>query len=924
LTAFAQLACLRLQTARALICLVDDDRQYILAEAVPGLSVDTDPQAEGVESLWLGSAIIPRVRCICPLVLDVTDQHPTVVIGDLSLDERFAAEWFVGSQLTHRFYAAVPLKHPKGSIVGALAVYDPAPRLGISASESGVLHGLADSIIRHLIARRSQQETDRGESMVRGLASFIEGSISLLPNALPKPSREPSSDTYSFAKATSSTKQPQDVLPEDGPDSARDLSLGLQEKLLSAGVKHMFARAANIIREASSLDGVIFFDASLVTAPKPVSSDRADSAGDNSQISDLDFTSKGGSVASIDSILEDQSLTSSFHPRGNNQLCHLLCFADERKSSIEGNFATPEYLSLTESSLKILIDQYPDGHVINFGDFDSTNSTDPCFSLSKPDDLHDHLQLLPEQTAKDIIQRIVPRAETVMLLPLWNYELSRWFAFCLGWTTDLALSQAPEINLTYMKAFGGSIMREVSRLDAETTQAVKTTFVESISHELRHPLHGIIGGVQIVQDTDLNAFQASMLSSIEMSGRTLLDTIDHVLDYSKINNSAKPKLHRRDRRTRHRRLPNSQRDMVPQVLTDNPVDLALSIEEVVETVFAGLSYKVMSIQTDQQNADTSINGRPNESSPHNHGENDRKNIWVSLDISRRPSWDFHVPSGAWRRIVMNIFGNALKFTHSGSIRVSLEARDVTSQPPVKSKKTYASTNPALPEAIIKMTIADTGIGVSSEFLNTQIFKAFSQEDSFFEGSGLGLNIVQQLVDSLDGNINIRSERNSGTVVEVELPLYSAGNQISSQEIELEIIAQVSKNAKSRKVCVFGRPYDDPMHSNVTEFNASLTKSLSTWYGIKADMVTTWEGHHDLVICSEPRFDHLEDIRSQMKPGQEPPVVVFVALDAIEASALRNDSRVTDGASPVEIITQPYVYPYEIPLITTHNDVAADL
>jgi signal transduction histidine kinase len=75
-----------------------------------------------------------------------------------------------------------------------------------------------------------------------------------------------------------------------------------------------------------------------------------------------------------------------------------------------------------------------------------------------------------------------------------------------------------------MAAFGNSIMAELARVDAVKADQAKTQFISSISHELRSPLHGILGGVELLQASGKDSFQKSMLNTINTCGRTLLDT----------------------------------------------------------------------------------------------------------------------------------------------------------------------------------------------------------------------------------------------------------------------------------------------------------------------------------------------------------------------------------------------------------------
>lgn len=79
-------------------------------------------------------------------------------------------------------------------------------------------------------------------------------------------------------------------------------------------------------------------------------------------------------------------------------------------------------------------------------------------------------------------------------------------------------------DLTYLAAFGNSIVAELTRLDTLAADRAKSTFISSVSHELRSPLHGVLGGLELLQETQLDAFQREMTRTIKMAGTTLLDT----------------------------------------------------------------------------------------------------------------------------------------------------------------------------------------------------------------------------------------------------------------------------------------------------------------------------------------------------------------------------------------------------------------
>lgn len=114
-------------------------------------------------------------------------------------------------------------------------------------------------------------------------------------------------------------------------------------------------------------------------------------------------------------------------------------------------------------------------------------------------------------------------------------------------------------------------------------------------------------------------------------------------------------------------------------------------------------------------------------------------------------------AGAFRRIVMNLFGNALKYTRRGFIRVKLETRETPMTPDIGGAKSANATS-------IVLTITDSGSGMSPEFMRTKLFTPFSQESPMNPGTGLGLSLVRSIVSMLNGNINIQSAVDVGTEV----------------------------------------------------------------------------------------------------------------------------------------------------------------
>lgn len=134
---------------------------------------------------------------------------------------------------------------------------------------------------------------------------------------------------------------------------------------------------------------------------------------------------------------------------------------------------------------------------------------------------------------------------------------------------------------------------------------------------------------------------------------------------------------------------------------------------------------------------------------------DKGKLSVVLRIADQNEWKMQSVSGAWRRIIMNIFGNALKYTQSGFIEVSL----------CKVKRDSETSND-----YAHLSITDTGCGMSPEFLRNKLFSPFAQEDALSEGVGLGMSIVQQLVGLMKGIIDVKSEPDVGTQVDIYIPI----------------------------------------------------------------------------------------------------------------------------------------------------------
>ncbi|KAJ4328454.1 hypothetical protein N0V84_001138 [Fusarium piperis] len=192
LTALAQVAVLRLGASRALISLFDSQRQHIIAEATPTLSVSASAESPTYDSerLWLCGTSIPRSSGVCEHVLtspklDSTSESylagrlPVTVISDLSEHAVFREKSDYLGWPRNRFYSGVPIQSPLGINIGVFCIFDTKPRPGLDDVSIHLMQDVSKAILNHLELRRSGQDRRPSERMVRGLGSYVEGKATM-------------------------------------------------------------------------------------------------------------------------------------------------------------------------------------------------------------------------------------------------------------------------------------------------------------------------------------------------------------------------------------------------------------------------------------------------------------------------------------------------------------------------------------------------------------------------------------------------------------------------------------------------------------------------------------------------------------------------------------------------------------------------
>ncbi|KAI0848816.1 hypothetical protein F5Y00DRAFT_81902 [Daldinia vernicosa] len=946
LTALAQLAALRLNVKRGMISLIDANTQIILAEATQTLSLIDERRHAPGDHIWLGHVSLPRRDCMDEHAFGAITTYKdaqgkdveisALVVKDTLEDDRFKCRPYVTSGASVRFYAGVPIVTKQGHAIGVYAVSDIRPRpQGLTLDEAQFMEDVAQIVADHLERVMDTMGRVSERDFMRGISYFLEDlseykfQLSNTDRSIQAPSTKEQSDVRATdpqmdpprgrpSKPGSANLAHTSISPTRdasahcearigrGPRFSRDSDSQGKEAPDSSndGIHRIFTQASQLLCQQARAKGCVFTDATsglFFGQSKGVIS--PPNGTDPTVSSDVNFESTEDEETDTDKARED------IPSPGYGSTLSQTAFGDrldEMADTLGGDGDRFPQGIIKRKNLKKFIMRYPFGK---------------CFYLNKGRIVSDHSMALDEvvagggsncpalntstQSMEDQPHMLLPRellnnipdAKWLIFLPLFNYAQGQWFAAGFIWGDDFKMGD-PDDALPYFKTFGSCMMSEVASMEVLNTNIAKSTFIASISHDLRSPLHGMLGSLEFLEDTMTSAYQMSLIGAIETCGKTLLDTIDHLLDYAKINNlnCASARLSS----STERRALKEPRD-VGEPLSIN-FDLALLLEEVVETVFAGQTFRKINLRhhdpVDEVSAEIksmSINdSSTTEEQIHSGSVKFSGKVFLILHIQRLASWCLQGQTGGLRRVIMNVVGNAIKYCKHGCIDVSLEAKEIT---------------PSNYE--VHLSVKDTGIGMSKNFLANHIFKPFSQEDSFTPGTGLGLSITSQIVRNMNGKIKIDSEKGVGTHVNIIIPMKTAGPSGPCGGIQDDIQREVIKATAGKKVCILD-PLLGTLNGELSKLELSISNFCQEWFNmdvIKSKTVNTDPDTAIYIYAEPPPIErlvrqHLE--RRVMGDTGKEAALLIVCTNAFEAAALRA-AGVKDLISLgriVEVISQP--------------------
>ncbi|CCG80970.1 putative Sensor histidine kinase/response regulator [Taphrina deformans PYCC 5710] len=645
--------------------------------------------------------LIPTLlECQTAHLLFVLDKHAKEIVSCGTPKGGLPISFSFGEILAQRDSAAVgnvKQEHPTVN-AGVIASYICAPiiisglRLCLllatddkvrewASGEVEQLQDVAQMLVSNLEVTRERHLISVQRRMQRSLVQFVRGNLSTVDN-----------EAYNGkgAKHTGSlySDLDEDLEAEDAEDET--------EQVETSKMNVMFDFSAKLIRRTLKVSGCVLIN--------------------------------------IENLTELENIKADFPARSTIMgACFLkhLRTADWHEKHSENSMSTRDSTSI--GSDEAMLQELQTRNVPRDDTFDARGLSAPWLKQFLED--HPRAITFNETSLPEALKILLPAGvQSCLVSPIYDSNAK---AFALIVVFDDKHGEFTKADAHYVEAFGSSIYAEVLNQSLQKANDAKSLFISKVSHEFRTPLHGVLASAEFLNDmAETTPAQLGFIQTIDMCGRTLLDIINHVLDYSKLSFS-------KDVLAVESGSPS---------ITYEDFDVVEVAEQVLSTAFSSYEFKRINDHVDVQKADSQQSRSDSDSG--SMWEALGRNLEVLVMADYRPQgYIINSDLGAFRRIVLNLLGNALKYTSSGHVTLEL--------------KLIPTDADGLEE--LEIIISDTGIGIAKSFL-IEMFRPFTQEDHFSAGTGLGLSIVKELCNKLHGTIDVVSKKKKGSRFFVSYPV----------------------------------------------------------------------------------------------------------------------------------------------------------